>query len=176
AYDKGNRILLCGSFSKSLSPGFRIGWVVAGDKTLTIQRLQHLSTLSTSIPIQLGLSHYLTYYSYDNHLRKTRRTLAARKADHIACLEKHLPEGVKIHGRKGGYFLWVELDPSIDVEVLYEKGIEENLSIAPGIIFSSDKKFSHHIRINTSYECEENIRVGIESLGQIIQTLQEPKC
>ncbi|CCO48982.1 putative Transcriptional regulator, GntR family protein [Vibrio nigripulchritudo SOn1] len=176
AYDKGNQILLCGSFSKSLSPGFRIGWVVAGDKTLTIQRLQHLSTLSTSIPIQLGLSHYLTYYSYDNHLRKIRRTLAARKADHIACLEKHLPEGVKIHGRKGGYFLWVELDPSIDVEVLYEKGIEENLSIAPGIIFSSDKKFSHHIRINTSYECEENIRAGIESLGQIVQALQDPKC
>jgi DNA-binding transcriptional MocR family regulator len=172
AYDSDEQIMLCGSFSKSLSPGFRIGWVVAGKKALKIQRLQHLSTLSSSIPIQLGLSHYLTFYSYDNHLKKLRKLLNERKKAHIALLESSLPESSLIHKSQGGYFLWIELPHSVCVEKLYEQALERNISVAPGIIFSSNKKFSHHIRLNCSYACDDKIADAIQTLGNLIRTME----
>lgn len=172
AYDKEGSIMLCGSFSKSLSPGFRIGWVVAGNHALKIQRLQHFSTLSSSIPIQLGLSHYLTFYSFDNHLKKLRKILNDRKKNHIDLLQTSFPASVIIHRNKGGYFIWIELPDSICVETLYEQALEHNISIAPGIIFSSDKRFSHHIRLNCSYACDEKIEKAIKTLGTLIRTME----
>jgi DNA-binding transcriptional MocR family regulator len=164
--------MLCGSFSKSLSPGFRIGWVVAGKQALKIQRLQHLSTLSSSIPIQLGLSHYLTFYSYDNHLKKLRKLLNERKKEHIALLETSLPSSALIHKNQGGYFVWIELSAKICVETLYEQALEHNISVAPGIIFSGDKKFSHHIRLNCSYACDDKIASAIQTLGKLVQVME----
>lgn len=172
AYDAGEQIMLCGSFSKSLSPGFRIGWVVAGKQALRIQRLQHLSTLSSSIPIQLGLSHYLTFYSYDNHLKKLRKRLNERKKEHIALLDNSLPSSAIIHKNLGGYFVWIELPLSICVEKLYKLALEYNISVAPGIIFSSDKRFSHHIRLNCSYACDDKITEAIQTLGRLIKNME----
>ncbi|ELJ8568597.1 PLP-dependent aminotransferase family protein [Vibrio cholerae] len=172
AYDKVGNILLCGSFSKSLSPGFRIGWVVAGERALNIQRLQHLSTLSSSIPIQLGLSHYLTFYNFDRHLKKLRKLLNERKKAHAELLRTYLPHNTKIHLNNGGYFIWVELPQTIYAETLYEQALEHNIAIAPGILFSSDKRFSHHIRLNCSYACDERIEQAIQTLGQLIHTME----
>ena len=171
AYDQNENILLCGSFSKSLSPGFRIGWVVAGEQALKIQRLQHLATLSSSIPIQLALSHYLTYYSYDNHLKKLRKVLHERKQNHINLLTDCLPSDTVIHQQQGGYFIWIELPKNVCVEALYDKALEHNISVAPGIIFSGDKRFNHHIRINSSYACDDKITQAIKTLGELVVQL-----
>lgn len=171
-YDTNDYIMLCGSFSKSLSPGFRIGWVVAGRQALKIQRLQHLSTLSSSIPIQLGLSHYLTFYSFDNHLKKLRKTLKDRKLAHINLLASCLPNSAIIKESQGGYFLWVELSPSISVERLYEEALKKNISVAPGIIFSSDKRFCHHVRLNCSYACDEKMTAAIQALALLITNME----
>ncbi|MGL6026973.1 MAG: PLP-dependent aminotransferase family protein [Vibrio sp.] len=171
AYDKIGNIMLCGSFSKSLSPGFRIGWVVAGNQALNLQRLQHLSTLSSSIPIQLGLSHYLTFYNFDHHLKKLRKVLNERKKRHVELLQAYLPASSTIHPSKGGYFVWVELPSNIAAEWLYQQALEHNIAIAPGIIFSSDQRFCHHIRLNCSYACDAKIEQAIQTLGQLIDTL-----
>ncbi|PKF77530.1 GntR family transcriptional regulator [Vibrio sp. vnigr-6D03] len=173
AYDESNQIMLCGSFSKSLSPGFRIGWVVAGDRALSIQRLQHLSTLSTSIPIQLALSHYLTFYNYDNHLKKLRKILNERKKAYIKSLTESLPKSAKVVASDGGYFVWVELEQKVNVETMYEAALKANISIAPGIIFSSDKLFCHHLRINTSYPCDDRVLAAVTQLGVLIQALSD---
>jgi len=172
AYDQNENIMLCGSFSKSLSPGFRIGWVVAGKQALKIQRLQHLATLSSSIPIQLALSHYLTFYSFDNHLKKLRKVLNERKQQHVNLLEQQLPDCTKVHNAKGGYFLWIELPPHVCVETLYDRALEQNISVAPGIIFSGDKRFNHHIRLNCSYACDDKISRAIKTLGQLVSELE----
>ncbi|EFB4413636.1 PLP-dependent aminotransferase family protein, partial [Escherichia coli] len=79
AWDRSDRILHCSSFSKCLVPGFRIGWLAAGKHARTIQRLQLMSTLSTSSPMQLALVDYLSTRRYDVHLRRLRRQLAERK-------------------------------------------------------------------------------------------------
>ncbi len=72
-------ILHCSSFSKSLAPGFRVGWVAAGNYASRIQRLQLMSTLSASVPVQLALADFLHQGSYDAHLRRLRRQLELRQ-------------------------------------------------------------------------------------------------
>ncbi|MFA0502372.1 PLP-dependent aminotransferase family protein, partial [Vibrio sp. 10N.222.46.A1] len=90
----------------------------------------------------------------------------------IALLESSLPTSALIHKSQGGYFLWIELPHSVCVERLYERALENNISVAPGIIFSSDKKFSHHIRLNCSYACDDKIAEAIRTLGSLIQTME----
>lgn len=89
--------------------GFRIGWVAAGKHARKIQRLQLMSTLSTSSPMQLALVDYLSTRRYDAHLRRLRRQLAERKQRARQALLRYLPAEVKIHHNDSGYFLWLEL-------------------------------------------------------------------
>lgn len=71
-----------------------------------------------------------------------------------------------------GLFYLVELPQTIYAETLYEQALEHNIAIAPGILFSSDKRFSHHIRLNCSYACDERIEQAIQTLGQLIHTME----
>lgn len=110
AWDTRDMTLHCSSFSKCLVAGFRIGWVAAGKHARRIQQLQLMSTLSTSSPVQLALVDYLSTQRYDAHLRRLRRTLAARKQQSWQALLRHLPPEVKIHHNDSGYFLWIDLE------------------------------------------------------------------
>ncbi|MEL7287549.1 MAG: PLP-dependent aminotransferase family protein, partial [Pseudomonadota bacterium] len=109
SFDTHERVLHCGSLSKSLCPGYRLGWVINKRFNEPIQKLQLMSTLSGSAPIQQGVAHYLQNDSYDNHLRKLRKTLQQRQQRFIALLEQHLPAQVDFYVPQGGYFLWLTL-------------------------------------------------------------------
>ncbi|WP_051117138.1 PLP-dependent aminotransferase family protein, partial [Vibrio campbellii] len=104
SFDTQERVLHCGSLSKSLCPGYRLGWVINKRFNEPIQKLQLMSTLSGSAPIQQGVAHYLQNDSYDNHLRKLRKTLQQRQQRFIALLEQHLPAQVDFYVPQGGYF------------------------------------------------------------------------
>lgn len=171
AFDHNGTVLLCGSFSKCLSPGFRIGWVVAGQRSETIQRLQLMSTLSSSVPIQLGISHYLQYGAYDSHLRTLRRKLEQRKHQMLSAIKMYFPKSIRMTNPSGGYFVWIEFEGNVDCSGFYEQALQSNIAIAPGTLFTSDAQSSNHIRINYSYPCEGDILNAIQELGRIAHTI-----
>ena len=102
AFDSGGMTLHCSSFSKSLVAGYRIGWVAAGKKSLEIQKLQLMSTLSTSAPIQLALANYLTSRHYESHLKQLRRKLEQRKFAMWQAIRRELPSNVNVNYAEGG--------------------------------------------------------------------------
>lgn len=111
AWDRHDGVLHCSSFSKCLVPGFRIGWVAAGKHARKIQRLQLMSTLSTSSPMQLALVDYLSTRRYDAHLRRLRRQLAERKQRAWQALLRYLPaELKKLQQSLGITFIFVTHD------------------------------------------------------------------
>ena len=167
--DEQRLIIHCSSFSKSLSPGFRIGWLAGGRYTQAIERLKLTSTLSPSMPAQLAIAYYLQRNHYDRHLQKLRYILALSQRQMLAAIARYFPKNIAVTEPKGGYFLWVELHKNIDALELYKQALEHKISIAPGPIFSASQKFKNCIRLNYGMEWTPEIENAIKKLGLIIK-------
>lgn len=171
AFDRHGDVMHCGSFSKNLVAGFRIGWVAAGRHAQRIQRIQLMSTLSTSAPMQLALADFLSTRSYDSHLKRLRQILAKRKQLARTALRQVLPAEASISDTPGGYFLWVSLPDGINTTQLYHLALEQGISIAPGQLFSSSEDFRHCFRFNTAWPWDVRAEAAVEKLGQLIKQL-----
>lgn len=169
SFDTQERVLHCGSLSKSLCPGYRLGWVINKRFNEPIQKLQLMSTLSGSAPIQQGVAHYLQNDSYDNHLRKLRKTLQQRQQRFIALLEQHLPAQVDFYVPQGGYFLWLTLPKGTSSKALYHALLAEQVTIAHGKLFSLDAQFENCLRLNTSLAMDEHVEQAIRKLSDLLR-------
>ncbi|MDK9753999.1 PLP-dependent aminotransferase family protein [Vibrio sp. D173a] len=169
SFDTHERVLHCGSLSKSLCPGYRLGWVINKRFNEPIQKLQLMSTLSGSAPIQQGVAHYLQNDSYDNHLRKLRKTLQQRQQRFIALLEQHLPAQVDFYVPQGGYFLWLTLPKGTSSKALYHALLAEQVTIAHGKLFSLDAQFENCLRLNTSLAMDEHVEQAIRKLSDLLR-------
>lgn len=170
AFDRHDNVLHCSSFSKNLVAGFRVGWVAAGKHAQRIQRLQLMSTLSTSAPMQQALATYLGTRSYDRHLRRLRQVLEQRKNLARQVLKRHLPVGAQINDSRGGYFLWVELPKQVNTTELYYRALENKISIAPGKMFSSSEQYANYFRFNTAW-WDDSQEAAVATLGHLIAEL-----
>jgi len=172
ASDYRSDILHCSSFSKSLAPGFRVGWVAAGAYAERIQRLQLMSTLSASVPVQLALADYLQKGAqqggYDTHLRRLRRVLEQRQMAMRHAILAEFPAQVSVTQPAGGYFLWLDLGDNVDAARVYQRALTKGVSVAPGTMFSADERFSHCIRINTSFEWGPHTARAISILAALV--------
>lgn len=171
SFDKDGGVLHCSSVSKSLAPGYRLGWAVAGRFARTVERLKLSSTLSAAVPSQLAVLHYLQEGGYDKHLRALRATLAAQKEEAVRLVTKHFPPGVRVTHPEGGYFLWVELPPSVDALELHRLALSQNISIAPGPMFSADQRFRHHMRLNYGHPGATQLAPALKTLGRLVEAL-----
>ena len=171
ASDKTDSVLLCGSYSKSLCPGYRVGWVVNARFNDAIQKLQLLSTLSSSAPVQLGVTHFLTHESYDNHLRKLRKSLLERKARFIEIIKQYFPHSIKIEDPAGGYFIWIRFNSDFDSQQLHQLAIAQGISVASGDLFSEQGRADNAFRLNFSYELTQERENALVLLGKLAHQL-----
>ncbi|MGI9876011.1 PLP-dependent aminotransferase family protein [Vibrio chagasii] len=171
AFDKTDSVLLCGSYSKSLCPGYRVGWVVNTRFNDAIQKLQLLSTLSSSAPVQLGVAHFLTHESYDNHLRKLRKNLLLRKERFISVIKQYFPHSIEIEEPAGGYFVWVRFSEKFDSQQFHQLAIAQGISVASGDLFSEQGRVDNAIRLNFSYELTEEKEQALILLGKLAHQL-----
>ncbi len=174
AFDRAGLVLHCSSFSKCLAPGYRVGWAAAGRFAQAMQRLKLMTTLATSIPSQLALVHYLQGGAYERHLRQLRQTLAAQQAVALEAIAAHFPAGTRVTRPEGGYFLWVELPQPFDALQLHRLALAQCISIAPGHVFSADRRFGHCLRINYGLPDASRLRDALRTLGQLAQGLIRP--
>ncbi len=168
ALDRQGDVLHCSSFSKNLVAGFRVGWVTAGRWTERIQRLQLMSTLSASAPMQLAVADYLATSSYDSHLRRLRRTLEQRKYRIYQAMRTHFPAAVDIYYADGGYFLWLALPEGGDSMALYRQALAQGITLAPGRMFTTGDKFERYFRINTSLEWNDRTEKAVLTLAELL--------
>lgn len=167
AWDRDGNVLLCSSFSKSLAPGYRIGWAAPGRFTGTVQRLKLGASLSAAVPSQLALADYLGSGQFDGHLRALRRELHAARDAMVQALLAHFPEGTRLSHPLGGYFLWAELPRGVDTQRLQQDAIAEDIAISPGTLFSPREAFAHGLRINFGHPDDRRVNRALRRLGEL---------
>jgi DNA-binding transcriptional MocR family regulator len=176
AFDHEGLVMHCSSFSKTLAPGYRIGWVAAGRFTEEVQRLKLMTTLSASIPAQAGIADYLQHGGYDRHLRKVRSALSRQRDSMRVAIRRWLPQAAMRSYPDGGYFLWLEFPNQIDAMTLHGLAIAKGISITPGPIFSASRAFRNCIRLNYGHPWSMQIEEAIHMLGELVSAATAPSA
>jgi DNA-binding transcriptional MocR family regulator len=151
AFDQEGSVLLCSSFTKTLAPGFRVGWIAAGRFAERVERVKSLDGNAVATPTQGAIAEFLETGGYDRHLRALNREHARRIAEIKAIIQRHFPPGTRVTNPKGGFVLWVELPDGAGGQRAHEIGLGLGLGIAPGLLFSSGDEHAHAFRLNASF-------------------------
>jgi DNA-binding transcriptional MocR family regulator len=169
AFDKTGGVLHCGSFSKCLAPGYRLGWLAAGRFAKEAARRKIEFSLATSLPIQQGIAQMLRHGGYDAHLVRLRSALASQQAAALDSMRRHFPGGYRIAPPAGGYFLWIECAATVDSLEVHRLALESGISIAPGPMFSARRQFGNFLRLNCGHPWTAAMDGAIQRLGHILR-------
>ena len=167
AFDVDGTVLYCSSFSKTLGPGLRVGYVAPGRFLTDIWHRKVATSVTTSSTPQRALARYLDRGGYDLHLRRLRRTLAGNLDRLRAACAEHLPEGTRITRPDGGLLLWAELPPGADAVAIYRAARAEGITTAPGPAFSASGAYLTSLRLSGGHPWTPAIERGVERLGAI---------
>ena len=160
--------MLCSSFCKTLAPGYRVGWIVPGRYRDQVQHLKYVTSVGTATLPQLAIADFLANGGFDHHLRRLRRVYAEQLERVTHAITKYSPKGTRVTRPAGGYVLWVELPERIDSVELFDRALEEKISVAPGPIFSPKQQFRNFIRLNCGAPWSQTIDQALLKLGQLI--------
>jgi DNA-binding transcriptional MocR family regulator len=169
AFDTAGLVLTCGSFSKCLAPGYRLGWVAAGRHAVALQRRKITSSLATSVPIQEGIASFLQRDAYDAHLARLRQALAAQQTAALRSIERHMAGLCRVLRPEGGYFLWLEFAPGVDTLALHAAALRRGISIAPGPIFSPRREFRNCLRLNCGHPWSPEFDAAVATLAGLVR-------
>jgi len=167
AFDRAGMVLHCASFSKSLTPGYRVGWTSAGRYRQEVERLMFLSSLSLPSAPQIAIAKFMQRDSFDQHLKQLRHSLRSNYVLMRNVIEQSFPAGTQLSVPKGGYVIWVTLPPALDALELYRAAINNGITVAPGTIFSRKKDLTHFIRLNFSHLWTLAIEQAVREVGAL---------
>lgn len=166
-FDRRGMVLLCSSVSKTLAPGYRVGWVVPGRYREKIERLKFSHTVGNASLPQLAVAEYFESGRYDRHVRKLRATFARGVERFRDAIVLGFPEGTRISTPRGGFALWVELPRGLDAELLQSEALSHKIAIAPGTLFSARRAFRNCLRISCGYPFSPRVAAAIAKLGEL---------
>ena len=169
AFDEAGIVMWCGSVSKTLAPGYRVGWVAPGKFKEKLIRQKLLHTLSSPPLFQEVIADFMEHGRYEHHLRGLRNTLYANYLHFQRTIEEYFPENTKISKPQGGFVLWLELDPRIDTAILYDIAIHHKIGFAPGRMFTQHDQYNNCMRLNFAIKWDEKVQRSLQDLGLLIK-------
>ncbi|BCS87848.1 PLP-dependent aminotransferase family protein [Pseudodesulfovibrio sediminis] len=170
-FDKKGLVLLCSSFSKSIAPGYRVGWMLPGRFRQKALEIKATTNVSTSAPAQMAIAEFLRQGRMERHLKKLRTALEHQMDTMQLHLGRFFPEGTKVTHPTGGAVLWLELPKTVDAVELFFQARAKNIGIAPGAIFSTQDKFSNYIRLTYGSPWTDEVEKGVRTLGTLAHGL-----
>lgn len=171
ALDSQDRVILCSSFSKSLSRDIRVGWIAAGRWQAEVIRLKLTSQLASCRSQQEGLASFIKCGEFRKHIDYFTVQLKHQRNQLVEALQNHWPATVRFTVPDGGLALWVELDRTIDTTKLYRKTLEKNIIITPGSLFSCASYYKQFIRLSFNHATVGKRLNAIIELGRMVSKL-----
>ncbi|AKT36400.1 PLP-dependent aminotransferase family protein [Chondromyces crocatus] len=171
SFDRRGLVMLCSSFSKTLAPGYRVGWVAPGRFRDAVEHLKFAQSVASPTLPQMAVAQLLEEGGYDHHLRALRRRLAAQVVRVSEAVAEHFPAGTRVARPAGGFVLWVELPFGVSSLDLHARAMEKGISVAPGPLFSAKHRFSNCVRLNCGYPWTDQLDQAVRTLGRLVGEL-----
>lgn len=172
SFDQEGNVLWCSSVSKTLAPGYRVGWVAPGKYKEKLLKLKLIHSISSASIIHESVANFLKTGKYENHLRQLRRTLQLNYQNYVQAIAEYFPEGTKTSRPQGGLAIWVEFSKEIDTKKLYYLAIKQQISITPGRIFTLQNQFENCMRLCIGLSWSAEIRAKLKLLGNLAKSLK----
>jgi DNA-binding transcriptional MocR family regulator len=169
AFDRSGNVMLCSSFTKTVAPGFRLGWVAPGRWHANVQMLKFINSVGSPELLQMAVAEFLASGGYDRQLRTLRRVFRDQVSHVSAAVSEHFPSGTRSTRPAGGFILWVELPEGCDSEELFRQAIRNNISLGPGVLFSATDRYRNCIRMGCAEPWSPRIEQAIAKLGGLAQ-------
>jgi len=172
-FDKEGWVLQCSSLSKSLAPGYRLGWAIPGRFTEKVIRLKMVHSLTSPTITQHALAHFLNIGRYEYHLKNLRKALHTQCLRYIQGIIEYFPKDTMVSRPQGGCVLWIELDKKINSYKLYQEAVRHYISVVPGQIFSSQGKFGNCLRISCARPWDAEVENALRTVGSLIKKMMK---
>jgi DNA-binding transcriptional MocR family regulator len=167
SFDRRGLVLYCGSFSKVLAPGLRVGWLEAGRFSDRVEGLKGITSLGTAVLPQLAVADLLESGFYERHLKRLRVRVVDQLARYTSALSEVLPAGARMTRPYGGTLIWIQLPDGKDGTELYRRLLARGIGIFPGEIFSPGRAHRGFIRISCAHPWSPAIERAIGVLGRL---------
>lgn len=163
--------VVMGSFSKTVTPGFRMGYLITKDHELlrNISIAKEAADLHTNVFGQYVIHDYLMHNELDDHLDKIRELYRSQASAMVEAMKEFFPAEVEFTIPEGGMFLWVTLPEGIDSMKMFDAALERNVAFVPGAPFYAEPGTRSTLRLNFTNADEETIRDGIKRLAETIE-------
>jgi DNA-binding transcriptional MocR family regulator len=174
-FDRTGNVMLCSSFSKTLAPGLKAGFIEPGRWREQIRMLKFVASGGNSEIVELTLAELLESGGYERSLRHMRRRCEQQVDAARGVIAESFPRGTKVTRPTGGFILWVELPRGGDSIQLFEKLLERGISIAPGPMFSASQRYRNCMRISVGHPWTERTEKALAEVGRLArQQVGEP--
>lgn len=164
AFDDEGRVLLCSSVSKTLAPALRVGWIAPGRYRDRAMHMKYVSTGTSAVLPQLAVADFVAKGHYDPHLRAMIRQYRSHRDTMLKWIRRYFPEGTQVTPPQGGFILWVVLPDDVDCVELNNR--LDNVTVAPGALFSVADKYRNCMRLNYAAPPTDTIAAAVKAVGE----------
>jgi DNA-binding transcriptional MocR family regulator len=171
AFDRSGNVMLCSSFSKTLSPGLKVGWVEPGKWRDRIRMLKFMASGGQNELVELAVAELLESGGYERSLRQLRRRFESQVDAARGVIAESFPRGTRVTRPSGAYIVWVELPKNCDSVAIFERLLERGITIAPGPMFSASQRYRNCMRLSIGQPWSERQERALREVGRLAQEL-----
>ncbi|MCX6709376.1 MAG: PLP-dependent aminotransferase family protein [Candidatus Woesearchaeota archaeon] len=168
-----NNIISLRTFSKTISPGLRIGWITGDEAVIdTLVKLKQGADLCSPVINQIVAAEFLKNWNLEEHIEKIKEKYSEKRDLMLEVLDAYMPKHPEVEWTKpdGGLFLWLSMPKNVDTSEMCKRAVkEEKVGFIPGYAFYHDGSVKNKMRLNFSYSTPGQIEVGIKRLGSIAE-------
>lgn len=174
AFDETGSVLYCSSVSKTLAPGWRIGWIAPGRYRNAVLRARLEESLAGTPLLEAALADFLSGGDYDRHLRRLRLRMAAAVGGIAARVSQRFPMGTQISLPEAGALLWVALPSNVDALGVHRRALLEGIGVSPGHLFSPQSSYRHRLRLNCANAVSPSLLRAVDRIGELCREVELP--
>lgn len=167
AFDQDGWVLFCSSFTKTLAPDFRLGWIAGGRFAESLRKLKAVSSMSESALLSEALGIFLESGGYERHIRGLQRRYAHLVDEAQSLIARYFPSGTRATRPTGGFVFWIELPPQVDTVAMFHQLLSEQICLTPGSLYSPSGRYRNALRLSCCYPFNARYTHALMRVGEL---------